>query len=517
MQYQINQLKVLVSDATPLDVLLKQKYHLKHFNYQILSKSIDARDKKAVYYVYSILISTDEVLKQKNVTRYQEKSYHIEYPKWQEKYSPVIVGFGPAGIFAGLYLARCQANPIIIERGSAMDQRIADVENFLAHRKLNVNSNIQFGEGGAGTFSDGKLTTTLKSPYIRFILEEFVKHGAHEDILYDHMPHIGTDVIRKVIKNIREEMQDLGAQFYFNTTFYKVEPIEDGVEVYAGKKQFITSHLLLGIGHSARDTIRYLYHDLHLKMEPKAFSMGVRIEHDAAKISAAQYGSFAQYLPKAYYKLAMHTEDRGIYTFCMCPGGYVMASTSEKESIVTNGMSNYQREGNNSNSALLVDVRPEDYGNEVLAGLDYQEYYEHQAYLLGKNDSAPANLVKEFLKDEIATHIRSVQPTYPHGITFADLRKCLPDYVISGIKTGLIHFDHKLKGFADPDAILVGIESRSSSVVRILRNDEKKSSNPYLYPIGEGAGYAGGITSSALDGLTTAMTIIKALYDKKNL
>ncbi|MDE5868255.1 MAG: hypothetical protein K2H02_04855 [Anaeroplasmataceae bacterium] len=508
MLYKIKDFKVLANNITDLKELIQKKYHLNNFSYRILSRSIDARNKENVYLVYDIMIDTKELLKGKNISSYELKKVELEYDTWTYSDTPIIVGFGPAGIFAALYLARCHANPIIIERGSKIEERMEDVSHFLKEKQLNPNSNIQFGEGGAGAFSDGKLTTNVKNPYNQFILEEFVSHGGPEDILYDKMPHIGTDILREVIKNIRLEIESLGGKFYFNTTFKDFKEEEKSIIIFAGEYQFRTKHLLLGIGHSAKDTIRMLYNKHQIKMEAKAFSMGVRIEHQADKISVAQYGKYARFLPKAYYKLAYHMEDRGVYTFCMCPGGYVMASASEEETIVTNGMSNYQREGKNSNSAILVDVRPSDYGGGVLDGLKYQELYEHLAFNVGgKNYQAPTNLVKEFLNDEVALSYRSITPSYPHGIHFADLRKCLPDYVIKGIKEGIIHFDHKLHGFKDPDAILIGVETRSSSPVRILRDEMRKASIPYLYPMGEGAGYAGGIMSASLDGLLTAIKI----------
>lgn len=508
MQYQIDQFKVLASQKQDFNALIMHHFGLKKFTYRILSRSIDARKKEQVYYVYRLMIDTKEALKGKNVSLYHPKVCTPSYPKWMFPHSPIVVGFGPAGIFASLYLARCGAKPIILERGSKIEERVKEVQAFLEHKKLNPNSNIQFGEGGAGTFSDGKLTTNVKNPWNKFILKEFVKHGADEEILYDSMPHIGTDVLREVVKNIRLEIEALGGTFYFNTPFLDAKIKEKVLEVYTEKMTFITEHLLLGIGHSAKDTIRHLHQTLHLQMEPKAFSMGVRVEHHALDIDHAQYGEYAKYLPKAYYKLATRYLDRGVYTFCMCPGGYVMASQSEEHTIVTNGMSNHSREGQNSNSALLVDVRPSDYGNNVLDGLAYQEKYERLAYHLGKDYQAPANLMKEFLEDKIATSIRSISTTYPHGITFCDLRECLPNYVVEGIKYGILEFDKKLKGFYHPDAVILGIESRSSSPVRILRDTERKSSNPYIYPIGEGAGYAGGIMSASLDGLLTAMKIV---------
>lgn len=508
MQYKVSNIKILANEDQNLDCYIKKNLHLKSYSYRISSRSIDARKKDAVYLVYELLITTTEPLKGKFIVPYESSIGDLDYPLWCDEYQPVVIGFGPAGIFASLYLARCGAKPIIIERGSAIDKRVQEVDSFLNTRKLNKNCNIQFGEGGAGAFSDGKLTTNVKNPYNQFILSEFVKHGAPEDILYDKMPHIGTDVLRQVIKSIRLEIESLGGSFYFDTTFEDLIKTESAVIVKAGLHQFRTNYVLLGIGHSAKDTIRHLYYQNHIQMEPKAFSMGVRVEHLASKIDEAQYGSFASYLPRAYYKLSHHDNGRGIYTFCMCPGGYVMASSSDEEAIVTNGMSNRAREGINSNSAILVDVRPSDYGNGPLDGLAYQEHYEHLAYLAGhKTYQAPANLMAEFLNNQIAHAERSIHTTYPHGIHFCDLKECLPDFVVDSIKKGIEQFSKKLRGFDDPDAILIGIESRSSSPVRIVRDENRKSNVPYLYPIGEGAGYAGGIMSAALDGLQTAIII----------
>ena len=421
-------------------------------------------------------------------------------------------------MFSALYLARCNANPIIIERGSKIEERKKDVDSFLKKKILNNNSNVQFGEGGAGAFSDGKLTTNLKNPLIKFILNEFYLHGAKEDVIYDSRPHVGTDYLEKIVKNIRLEIESLGGTFYFNHQFVDFKEIDDAIKIdvmdIKNEKiiNFDTNYLLLGLGHSAKDTIRMLYNNHNVKMEQKAFSMGVRIEHPKELIDKAQYGKYYKALPSAYYNLAYHVNDRGVYTFCMCPGGYVLASQSDENTIVVNGMSNNDRNNINSNSALLVDVKPSDYdkGN-VLDGIDYQEKYEHLAYELSNDYRAPANLVKEFLNDEIATSLRSVNTSYPHGLNLTDLSKCLPDFVIKNLKEGIINFDKKLKGFNYPDAILIGIESRSSSPVRILRDESRNSNIKYIYPIGEGAGYAGGITSAALDGLNTAIKIVEGM------
>ncbi len=518
MKYQIENFKISPKQDKDLHFLISQKYNIKNFKFKILHKSIDARDKKNIKIIYKLMIDTNLPLKGKNIIKYKEEKNTLEYPIWTSV-SPIIVGFGPAGMFAALYLARCHAKPIIIERGSCIEQRKKDIEGFVKNKILNKNSNIQFGEGGAGAFSDGKLVTNVKDPLIRFILNEFYLHGAKEDILYDSKPHVGTDYLEKIVKNIRLEIEELGGKFYFNHIFLEAKQKNDGLMVYVDKmnEPLYTNHLLLGLGHSARDTIRHLYNQMHMHMEQKSFSMGVRIEHPAQLINEAQYGAFSKYLPTAYYKLSTHKEGRGIYTFCMCPGGYVLSSSSEEHSIVTNGMSNNKRDGNNSNSAILVDVRPEDYdkGN-TLDGIDYQEKYEHLAFEISKDYKAPANLVKEFLEGTIAEEYRSVIPSYPHNVCFCNLDKCLPDYIIEGLKYGIKEFDKKLKGFAYEDAILIGIESRSSSPVRMLRDKNYQSSIKGIYPIGEGAGYAGGITSAALDGLKTAIYISKEKDHLKN-
>ncbi|MBQ9124989.1 MAG: hypothetical protein IJY14_04770, partial [Acholeplasmatales bacterium] len=407
----------------------------------------------------------------------------------------------------------CNAKPIIIERGSKIEERKKEVGEFLKNKILNPNSNIQFGEGGAGTFSDGKLVTNVKDPLISFILYELYKHGAKENILYEAKPHIGTDFLEKIVKNIRLEIEQLGGSFYFNHQFIDAKNNNNSLDVLIkGNNELIitTNHLLLGLGHSAKDTIRHLYNNMHLNIEQKAFSMGVRIEHPSILINKAQYGKYSDILPTAYYKLAAHNNDRGVYTFCMCPGGYVMASQSEEGTIVVNGMSNNERDNVNSNSALLVDVRPSDYdkGNP-LDGLDYQEKYEKLAFALSNDYRAPANLVYEFLNNRVALKERSVKTSYPHGLFMTDLSKCLPNFVIDNLKYGIKEFDKRLKGFNYDDAIIIGIESRSSSPVRIIRDENRMSSFKGIYPIGEGAGYAGGITSADLDGLKTAILISK--------
>ena len=510
MNYLLNDFKIKVDDKRDLKNILKSHLKIDDFEYEIYHKSIDARKKDNIYFVYKIIIKTNKKL---NLKLFEKPNINLDYKKWSGL-SPIIVGFGPAGIFCALYLARCGANPIIIERGSKIEDRENDLKIFLEKRILNPESNVQFGEGGAGTFSDGKLVTNLNDPLIRFILNEFYIHGAKEDILYESHPHIGTDYLAKVVKNIREEIISLGGKFYFNHTFINVKKNDDIINIIIKNNKndeninLNTNNLILALGHSAKDTVRYLYNDLKLDMMQKQFSMGVRIEHLKEKIDIAQYGKFYKLLPSSYYKLATHNNGRGIYTFCMCPGGYVLASTSDEKSIVTNGMSNNKRDNINSNSAILVDVRPDDYNisNSPLDGILYQEKYEKLAYEISKDYKAPANLVKEFLQGSVAKDVRSIKTSYPHGIIMNDL-SFLPDFVIDNLKYGIKEFDKKIKGFADDDAIIIAPETRSSSAVRILRNKDFESNIKGIYPVGEGAGYAGGITSSALDGLKCAISI----------
>ena len=489
----------------------------------IYKKSIDARKKGDIFFNYTI----DVELKNKKKERKFEKVEENEFPKInvnrKSNCQPVIIGAGPAGLFAGLTMVNNGIKPIILERGRQIEERIKDIEEFVQNRKFNVVSNIQFGEGGAGTFSDGKLNTGNSSNvYTRKVLEEFVKFGAPKEILYIAKPHIGTDNLRNVVKNIREYIISKGGQVLFNEQVTDFE-IENGkIKAVICSKRIETDSVILAIGHSARDTFKKLY-DLGVKIQPKNFAIGTRIEHLQENINIAQYGESPQLkdLPVADYKLVYHAKNgRTCYTFCMCPGGQVMASNSEENSIVTNGMSNFARDGKNANSALLVNVMVDDYyRNSPLDGMYFQEDLEKKAFKLGKkNYNAPAQKVKDFLENRETTEFGKVMPTYMPGVTGADLNKILPRFVSDTMKEAIIELDKKLHGFADNDAVLTGVETRSSSPVKITRDkDSLNSVNVYgLYPCGEGAGYAGGIMTAAVDGIKCAIKVLKDNGTERN-
>lgn len=485
--------------------------------FRIFKKSIDARKKDAIVYVYTVDASVKNesaILKKcgkTGVTASPDMAYQNVVPGNEIlNHRPVIIGMGPAGLFAGLMLAQNGYAPIILERGDDVDTRAAKIDAFWKTGKLDIESNVQFGEGGAGTFSDGKLTTLINDPRCRSILESFIAAGAPEEILYMSKPHIGTDLLRETVKNIRTKIIENGGEVRFQSkvTDFVIEDGQLTGLIINDYEQLDCSTALLGIGHSARDTFEIL-HQRGITMTQKPFSIGVRIEHSQKLIDRSQYGPSAgnQGLGSADYKLSYHSPSgRSAYTFCMCPGGYVVAAASEENGVVTNGMSEHQRDGENANAALLVGVQPEDFGDDhPLAGVAFQRKWEQLAFKLGgKNYQAPAQLVGDFLADKPSTQWGSLKPTYTPGLVLAQLKDCLPDYVVATMKEALLHFDAKIKGFAMDDSIMTGVETRSSSPVRINRDDNNSSNILGLYPMGEGAGYAGGIMSSAVDGVKTA-------------
>ena len=488
---------------------------------RIVRRSVDARKKPDVRVVYTIDVTVDgnekKIIKESKCKRADiaQISYY-KPPKTVVSLEkrPVVVGFGPAGMFAGLVLALAGLKPLILERGDDAETRNEKVQRFFETGELDTSSNVQFGEGGAGTFSDGKLNTGLNNPRIGWVLEQFVAAGAKEEIIFDAKPHIGTDILLSVVQNIRKRIQSLGGEIRFNT---KVENVlsEDGKItglILADGQQVTCDHLILAIGHSARDTFTTLF-DNGIAMEAKPFSMGVRIEHKQEMIDRAQYGTDDPALPPADYKLVKHLQDGTVYTFCMCPGGYVVAAASEEKGIVTNGMSYSDRDGENANAALLVTLNPKDFpGEGPLAGMHWQRQIEQRAYQVSGSYRAPAQLVGDFLKGQPSTAACDVVPTYRPGVTWCDLHNVLPNKITDALKEALPLLDMSLSGFADSKSVLTAPETRSSSPVRILRDESKQSvSHRGLYPSGEGAGYAGGIMSAAIDGILCAEALIDNL------
>jgi uncharacterized FAD-dependent dehydrogenase len=553
---------------------------------RIVKESVDARDKTNLRFIYSVDIQVDnenKLLKSlkgnKDISVVKDESYVFPYYSKQgvnqpakencesdKQLRPVIVGAGPAGYFSALWLARAGFKPIVVERGRKVEQRNIDVQRFWDNGTINPESNVSFGEGGAGTFSDGKLSTGIKDKQHRVtaVLNDFVKFGADPDITYVNKPHIGTNVLVNVMKNMRHEIIALGGSILFDTRLVDIklsetsdEPSEaemtskaqmlknitldvtDNVEIdkllpdipnnhryiYKDNRTYIeleTDALILAIGHSARDTFIRL-NELGVPMEAKAFAMGVRIEHKSDMIQKSQYGDSkeASYLPPASYKLTHRSsEGRSVYSFCMCPGGYVVNASSDTEQAVVNGMSYRDRGGENSNSAIVVNVTPEDFKAEgfdeygVLAGMYFQRKYEKLAYNEGKS-FIPVQLYGDYKEKRVSRKIGDVKPNIKGNYTFGDLNNCLPPYVNNAIIDGIEYYDTRLKGFADKSSVLSGIESRTSSPVRILRDENYMSSICGIFPCGEGAGYAGGITSAAVDGIKVAESCAKYIIRGK--
>lgn len=523
--------RVDVKNKNPLEALLVHKFPVLKDQIQeihVVRRAVDARKKPHITFVYTLFVAVqNEAVVMKKLGR--DKNVSTMEPIEPEpivhgdqvlKERPVVVGFGPAGMLAAFYLAREGYRPIVLERGQDVDQRSHDVETFWQTGEFKAESNVQFGEGGAGTFSDGKLTTRVTHPRLHEIAKYFVQFGAPQEILYKHKPHVGTDVLRGMVKAMREQIIAWGGEVRFGAKLTKLQLAANqvvGVEV--NDEEIIpTSLVLAGVGHSARDTYEMLY-NTGIAMESKPFAVGVRIEHPQSMIDISQYGIEPAELGlgAAEYSVVYHDKETGrtAYSFCMCPGGEVVASASEDGHVVTNGMSLYARASGVANSALVVTVGPDDFGTHPLGGVAFQREWEKKAFELGGHDyKAPLQTVGDFLARQKGTvpEGNSAAPhSYRPGVVAADLHECLPTYVTDVMERALPYFGRRIKGFDEPQICMTGVETRTSSPLRILRDDDRQSPTVKgLYPMGEGAGYAGGIMSAALDGAETAIRVMVA-------
>lgn len=516
----------IVNSIEVLERKITKKLRLQQVpEYVILKRSIDARKKSEICYTYQVgvQVQNEKAIANKVNNNDVMLTDRVEYqfPAVGEcvlQHHPVVVGSGPAGLFCALILAQSGYQPIVVERGLPVEERFACVEAFWKGDKLNPECNVQFGEGGAGTFSDGKLNTQVKDKFgrIRFVLEEFVKHGAPEDILFDNKPHVGTDLLINVVKGIRKEIESLGGAFLFDTKVSDIAINDNQVTkvklIHGGDERVVDTNLVvLAIGHSARDTFEMLY-DKQFSMEAKDFAMGVRVEHKASMIQEIMYGNGkeAQVLPAAPYKVTHQTsKGRGVYSFCMCPGGYVVNASSEEGHTAINGMSYSNRDGMNSNSAIVVTVRREDYGNEhPLSGIAFQRKLEHNIYEEGMGKIVVQRF-EDFEAGIPSTAIGSIEPQMKGEYMLGNVTKCLPSFMTEAITEGIHAFERQIPGFSNPDTIISGVESRTSSPIRIHRDETFQSNVRGVYPCGEGAGYAGGIMSAAMDGMKVAEAIMK--------
>lgn len=495
----------------------------------VYKKSVDARNSQRIVFIYTIGIRLKNIVDENRIKSALPKEFEYvlavepSFAQVGERLSkrerPVVVGFGPSGMFCAYALAKAGLMPVVIERGSDVDSRGKKVLKYWQGESLDKNSNVQFGEGGAGTFSDGKLLTRIGDPLTSYVMKTLHRHGAPEEITYLSKPHVGTDLLKGIVKSLREEIISLGGTVMFDSTVTGIS--RDGY----GRAVSVTVNnsfdvectaLFLCIGHSARDTFSLLC-DMNIFISPKAFSVGVRIEHLQSNISKALYGDFAECeaLEKAQYTLSAKNGDRGVYSFCMCPGGTVVASASNEDEIVTNGMSNFSRDGLNANSAIAVSVNTSDYGGTVDGGIMFQKRLEQSAFCLaGKDGTAPIMLLGDFLNDNITAlnEPKNILPTYTGKTKPCDIRRIFPDFINQSLKVGFNIFEKQIKGFSDADAVLTAPETRTSSPVRIDRTDSRVSlSSENIYPCGEGAGYAGGITSAAVDGLKSAIAYINKI------
>jgi len=526
----INQLKINIKAyeiSSNLNDIISQKLRINKIDildYTILRRSIDARRKNNIIFVFNVLVEVkneNKVLSTRisNVTKYIDKDIKNDYSKYNylKNKKICIIGFGPAGIFSALTFARAGVNVTVYERGEDVDQRMKTIRRFETDRVLNTESNIQFGEGGAGTYSDGKLTNRKKDPLGSWLFQELVKAGAPKEIMYDSSPHIGSDKLIGVVKHIRKEIINLGSYIHFNSKVTNIKPLHEGLEITVNGEQKYFDDCILAIGHSSRDTISMLYNN-KFAIKQKPFAVGFRIEHTQKLINKAQYGFEETHhiLGPAEYKLTYRAQNnKGVYTFCMCPGGIVVPSTSEEGMLVTNGMSEYKRDKINANSALVITVDENDFGStHPLAGIEFQRELEKRAYILGgSNYNAPIQRVEDFILNRTTDHLGKVLPSYPIGVTYANLRTIFDEKINRSFISALNKMGNELDGFNHPDALLTGIESRTSSPVRILRDQLtlQSISTKHLYPAGEGAGYAGGIVSAAIDGIKVAHKILESI------
>ena len=493
--------------------LKKTRAFSRYDKFYIYKESIDARNKENIKLVYSVCadVEATSTINEEKLAKYQIKimpEHKIDFCLKGEKpqKSPLIVGFGPCGMFCALSLAKAGLNPVVIERGADVDTRVLAVESFYKTKKLDLNTNIQFGAGGAGTFSDGKLNTLINDSKCDFVLKSFVDFGAPEEICFSSKPHIGTDILRNVVKNIASEIISLGGEIHYNTQLLS---FDNGV-AKTTKGDFEYSSLILAIGHSARDTYEYLL-SKGAAIEPKPFSVGVRVEHLQREINEAMYGDYASNFSPASYKIFHRENERGVYSFCMCPGGEVVAAQSEENSVVVNGMSNYKRDGKNANSAIAVQVNREDYGNTPKKAIEFQRELERKAFIsAGASYKAPIQTMKDFYDGKATREPKRIEPTYMNGYTqVTDLNTILPKFVCDYLKLGFSKFGKKIKGYDNDDVVLTGVETRTSAPIRIMRTEKYNMLNDAsVYPCGEGAGYAGGIMSAAIDGINVALAIL---------